>query len=65
MSCASSGHITKLKQPIFAPFDIYELTHPSTNIGKHYIFSMSIKIVKTCRRLKILQENQLRYPFKA
>ncbi len=24
MSCASSGHITKLKQSIFAPFDIYE-----------------------------------------
>jgi hypothetical protein len=23
MSCASSGHITKLKQSIFAPFDIY------------------------------------------
>jgi hypothetical protein len=25
MSCASSGHITKLKQSIFASFDIYEL----------------------------------------
>jgi hypothetical protein len=25
MSCASSGHITKLKQSIFAPFDIYDL----------------------------------------
>ncbi len=25
MSCASSGHITKLKQSIFAPFDIYGL----------------------------------------
>jgi len=24
MSCASSGHITKLKQSIFAPFDIYD-----------------------------------------
>jgi len=24
MSCASSGHITKLKQSIFAPFNIYE-----------------------------------------
>ncbi len=24
MSCASSGHITKLKQTIFAPFDIYD-----------------------------------------
>jgi hypothetical protein len=23
MSCASSGHITKLKQSIFAPFNIY------------------------------------------
>jgi hypothetical protein len=23
MSCASSGNITKLKQSIFAPFDIY------------------------------------------
>ena len=23
MSCASSGHITKLKQSIFVPFDIY------------------------------------------
>ncbi len=23
MSCASSGHLTKLKQSIFAPFDIY------------------------------------------
>jgi hypothetical protein len=23
MSCASSGHIIKLKQSIFAPFDIY------------------------------------------
>ncbi len=23
MSCASSGHITKLKQSIFGPFDIY------------------------------------------
>jgi hypothetical protein len=25
MSCASSGHIAKLKQSIFAPFDIYGL----------------------------------------
>jgi hypothetical protein len=25
MSCASSGRITKLKQSIFAPFDIYGL----------------------------------------
>jgi len=25
MSCASSRHITKLKQYVFAPFDIYEL----------------------------------------
>jgi hypothetical protein len=25
MSCASSGHITKHKQSIFAPFDIYDL----------------------------------------
>jgi hypothetical protein len=25
MNCASSGHITKLKQSIFAPFDIYGL----------------------------------------
>jgi hypothetical protein len=24
-SCSSSGHITKLKQSIFAPFDIYAL----------------------------------------
>jgi hypothetical protein len=24
MSCASSGHITKLKQSIFPPFDIYD-----------------------------------------
>jgi len=24
MSWASSGHITKLKQSIFAPFDIYD-----------------------------------------
>jgi hypothetical protein len=24
MSCTSSGHITKLKQSIFAPFDIYD-----------------------------------------
>ncbi len=24
MSCASSGHITKLKQSVFAPFDIYD-----------------------------------------
>ncbi len=24
MTCASSGHITKPKQSIFAPFDIYE-----------------------------------------
>jgi len=24
MSCASSGHITKLKQSIFAPLDIYD-----------------------------------------
>jgi hypothetical protein len=24
MSCASSGQITKLKQSIFAPFDIYD-----------------------------------------
>jgi hypothetical protein len=23
MSCTSSGHITKLKQSIFVPFDIY------------------------------------------
>jgi hypothetical protein len=26
MSCASSGHLTKLKQSIFAPFDIYGCT---------------------------------------
>jgi hypothetical protein len=26
MSCSSSGHITKLKQSIFAPFDIYDAT---------------------------------------
>jgi hypothetical protein len=26
MSCASSRHITKLKQSIFAPFDIYGFT---------------------------------------
>ncbi len=25
MSCASSGHITKQKQSIFAPFDIYDI----------------------------------------
>ncbi len=25
MICTSSGHITKLKQSIFAPFDIYGL----------------------------------------
>jgi hypothetical protein len=25
MSCASSRHITKLKQSIFAPFDIYAM----------------------------------------
>jgi hypothetical protein len=25
MSCASSGHITKLNQSIFVPFDIYAL----------------------------------------
>jgi hypothetical protein len=23
MSCASSGHITKVKQSIFVPFDVY------------------------------------------
>jgi hypothetical protein len=42
MSSASSGHITKLKQSIFAPFNIYDLgiffqiygqTYLSTNIG--------------------------------
>jgi hypothetical protein len=27
MSCTSSGHITKLEQSIFAPFDIYGSTH--------------------------------------
>jgi hypothetical protein len=26
MSCASSGHITKLKKSIFPPFDIYGTT---------------------------------------
>ncbi len=28
MSCTSSGHITKLKQSIFAPFNIYDLHLP-------------------------------------
>jgi hypothetical protein len=27
MSCSSSGHITKLKQSIFAPFNIYGTEH--------------------------------------
>jgi hypothetical protein len=26
LSCASSGHITKLMQSIFAPFDIYDVS---------------------------------------
>jgi hypothetical protein len=26
MSCASSGHITKLKQSIFAPLDVYGIS---------------------------------------
>jgi hypothetical protein len=32
MSCASSGHITKLKQSIFSPLDIYGLI-AQRNIG--------------------------------
>jgi len=32
MGCTSSGHITKLKQSIFAPLDIYGLIAQS-NIG--------------------------------
>ncbi len=39
MSCASSGHITKLKQSIFAPFDIYDTniySYLETSGGKSY-----------------------------
>jgi len=37
MSCANSGHITKLKQSIFAPFDIYAIwLLANTEPGKSY-----------------------------
>ncbi len=35
MSCASSGHITKLKQSIFAPFDIYAVDSVGNYIKQH------------------------------
>ncbi len=41
MSCANSGHITKLKQSIFAPFDIYGLT---SNLSLGYIHEKTLKI---------------------
>jgi hypothetical protein len=44
MSCASSRHITKLKQSIFAPFDIYV---PARHGQKHRCFGKKInKLVK-------------------
>jgi len=40
MSCVSSRHITKLKQSIFAPFDIYD-----TNIYT-YLQTSSANVIK-------------------
>jgi hypothetical protein len=52
MSCASSGHITKLEQSIFAPFDIY------ASIARSYFYlfisgQISPKLHLCLRRLRV------------
>ncbi len=61
MSCASSRHITKLKQSIFAPFDIYgTITFPGFIIFKNdKTYASSVSSLEVCGNEKI-GENEIK-----
>jgi hypothetical protein len=50
MSCTSSGHITKLKQSIFAPFNIYRLNAFMSSVIMLNFVIRSIVAPKSCYR---------------
>ena len=71
MSCTSSRHITKLKQSVFAPFDIYGLfrrtciQYPEIENQKHFIWNFAHQTpMQENKYLKLPQISNFKQSFK-